>query len=133
MYVVSSILALTKVPLAHGTCTDNVCKCEEEFEGADCQYDYRDTSECDYPGILLENGTCCESGIYNYTGQCCSGEPADLQLDKNGGCCVDGLDMCGNCNPQEPEFRDLRGTCCKVKLHYINLNQASPLVFMIRC
>lgn len=48
-------------------------------------------------GILGRSNTCCETGVVDKRGNCCSG--GDAILDKDGRCCDSGnIDACGECD-----------------------------------
>lgn len=97
----------------HGTCTNGECDCDEGFRGVDCQQDVRDDSECRLPAQLGPAGECCESGVFETANRtCCPGQPDEVQLDRNGSCCTQALDLCGVCGGNN--VADIRGNCCEV-------------------
>jgi len=109
-----------------GRCVNGTCDCDDGFEGVDCQQDIREDSECPLPGQLGRTGECCASGVFetrNYT--CCEGEPERVQLDRDGSCCAQELDLCGVCGGRG--VIDVIGRCCEV-LHFF-LTILYPLSF----
>ena len=101
--------------LVRGRCTNQKCTCRRGYEGPDCQIDTKTNSQCSAPSLLDNEGDCCSSGVFDYTGVCCDGLNSETDIDIDGNCCVGRpLDACGRCDEDTQYYLDAAGQCCEV-------------------
>lgn len=91
-----------------GHCDDETgtCDCDgTAYTGAFCHVPLECASE-----VIDRDGSCCDSGVLDPSGVCCSG--ASPALDADGVCCTSGqLDVCGRCDGDAVAI-DTSGVCC---------------------
>ena len=115
-YACDAALGMRAACHDRGNCTSlsqadgSGCECDEGFFGELCQL-----SICPQ-GWTDEQCACCPSGVLSGSGACCAmGDDGALPvLDRHGECCIDGLDVLGNCGGDCLNI-DRYGNCCEVR------------------
>ena len=92
--------------LGRGVCDGGKCTCKTDYTGSYCETPVACTG-----GVVDALLACCDSGLVNVRGECCS--MGGTVLDGDGECCSESLDACGVCGGLG-QFLDMEGSCCAV-------------------